>query len=370
MSLPAPPRVELRLHFGESAADRAAVPPALQHPLFALLAALAAQGSIQQAARGLGLSYRHCWGELRRWEQRLGQALVHWARGQRAVLTPYGGALLQAERLARARLAPQIEQLQDALDAVFDTAATPEAVPLRLAGVADPALARLLALGRREGLALQRLPATPAEALQALARGCCEAVAMHLREGLRREGPTARAWRAALKPGAQKLLLLGQRSLGLMLPPGNPDRVAGLADLDRLPSLRAVDGSAEELALAELRAEAGLPPPPAGEIEPSPEALAEQVVAGRVALAFGPETAARAAGLDFLPLAREHSLLLLPRAALERPAPLRLQALLASPAWAAALAGLPGVSAAGAGRVLPLGRLLPWWPVSALRPAA
>jgi putative molybdopterin biosynthesis protein len=41
-----------------------------------LLQAVAEHGSISAAARALGLSYRHVWGELKRWEQELGQELI------------------------------------------------------------------------------------------------------------------------------------------------------------------------------------------------------------------------------------------------------------------------------------------------------
>ena len=48
----------------------------LHHPLMAILSAVHSSGSISGAARRLGLSYRHVWGELKRWEGELGQTLV------------------------------------------------------------------------------------------------------------------------------------------------------------------------------------------------------------------------------------------------------------------------------------------------------
>ena len=50
----------------------------LRNPLMDLLQAVRHAGSIAGAAKGLGLSYRHVWGELKRWEQALGQALIVW----------------------------------------------------------------------------------------------------------------------------------------------------------------------------------------------------------------------------------------------------------------------------------------------------
>lgn len=89
---------------------------AVHHPLFALIDALHRHGSIQSAADALSLSYRHVWGELRRWEAQLGRSLIVWNKGQRAALTPFGEKLLWAERRAQARLAPQIEALRMELE--------------------------------------------------------------------------------------------------------------------------------------------------------------------------------------------------------------------------------------------------------------
>jgi putative molybdopterin biosynthesis protein len=88
----------------------------LHHPLMALLAAVHDTGSISAAARRLSLSYRHVWGELKRWELELGQALVLWAKGQPAALSPFGEKLLWAERRAQARLAPKVEALRSELE--------------------------------------------------------------------------------------------------------------------------------------------------------------------------------------------------------------------------------------------------------------
>ena len=94
----------------------------LHHPLMAILSAVHTSGSISGAARQLGLSYRHVWGELKRWEAELGQTLVLWAKGQPALLSPFGEKLVWAERRALARLAPQIEALRNELERAFSIA--------------------------------------------------------------------------------------------------------------------------------------------------------------------------------------------------------------------------------------------------------
>ncbi|NUQ52668.1 MAG: LysR family transcriptional regulator, partial [Phycisphaerales bacterium] len=66
-------------------ADTGSAP--LHNPLLDLLQAVREQGSISAAARVLDLSYRHVWGELKRWELELGQPLILWEKGQAARLS-------------------------------------------------------------------------------------------------------------------------------------------------------------------------------------------------------------------------------------------------------------------------------------------
>ena len=90
--------------------------PLLRHPLMELLQAVAHKGSISAAARELKLSYRHVWGELKRWEDVLGHELIIWEKGQSAKLTEFGSKLMWAERQTQARLAPQLEALRADLE--------------------------------------------------------------------------------------------------------------------------------------------------------------------------------------------------------------------------------------------------------------
>src|SRR5204863_2878822 len=100
-------------------------------------------GSITGAARAVGLSYRHVWGELRRWETELGHTLIVWEKGQPARLTAFGEKLLWAERQAQARLAAQIESLQSDLERVFAVAFDDAAQVLTLFASHDDGLSLL-----------------------------------------------------------------------------------------------------------------------------------------------------------------------------------------------------------------------------------
>lgn len=352
-------RVQLTYSIG---ADGAHGP--VHHPLFALLDALHGGGSISAATKSLGLSYRHVWGELRRWEAELGRSLILWNKGQPAVLTPFGEKLLWAERRAQARLAPQIEGLRMELERAFADAFDDRIDVLTVCASHDQALPLLRELAMAEQLHIDLEFAGSLRALDTLDAGRCMLAGFHVIEDVERGSASARAYRARLKPGHHKLIGFAQRSQGLMVAPGNPLRLNTLADLAR-PGLRQAgrpEGTGTRIVLDELAARAGLPlPRDFALIEPSHVASAQAVASGAADVAFGLEAAAGAAGLGFVPLARERYFLVTLKSTLEQPAMQRLVALLRSPAWTRTLAMLPGYCATEPGAVLALTKVLPWW---------
>ena len=75
--------MQQRIELSYALAPPAPAPDAgrIRNPLMDLLQAVREHGSISGAARALGLSYRHVWGELKRWEAQLGQPLIVWEQG-------------------------------------------------------------------------------------------------------------------------------------------------------------------------------------------------------------------------------------------------------------------------------------------------
>jgi putative molybdopterin biosynthesis protein len=339
----------------------------LHHSLMALLAAVHDTGSISAAARRLSLSYRHVWGELKRWELELGQTLVLWSKGQPAALSPFGEKLLWAERRAQARLAPKVEALRSELEQAFAIAFDESAGVLPIAASHDDALPLLRQLAQQQHrLHLDISFCGSRDALAALNAGHCLLAGFHALTDAPARSPTARAYRAMLKPGKHKLVSFARRTQGLMIAPGNPLGLRQLADLQR-PGLRFAardDGTGTRVVLDELLAAQHIDPARIQALtrtEPSHRAAAEAVACGSADASFGIEAAARARGLDFLPLAHEQYFLVALRAALDHPHIRTLLGLLRSPTWQQQLNALPGYSADRSGEVLSLNRVLPWW---------
>ena len=362
LSLLAVHAIELSYAIAPRRSGRAMV----RNPLMTLLQAVRDHGSISAAARAIGLSYRHVWGELKRWEETLGHALVMSEQGQRAHLSAFGDKLLWAERQAQARLAPQIEALHAELERAFAVAFDPRTHVLSLQASHDDALAllRTQAAGARLQLDIQFTGSV--DAIRALNQGRCVMAGFHTLEHPPRGSLAQRTYQPLLKPGQHKLIGFARRTQGLLVAPGNPLNLRSLADAVRLRARyvnRAI-GTGTRLLLDELLAEAGLDASAlAGyeRSETSHAAVAHAVASGQADAGLGLESAAHAEGLDFVPLVRERYHLACLKSALDQPAMQALVAVLRSASWQHLLETQPGYEAADSGEVQSLRALLPWW---------
>jgi len=339
----------------------------LHHPLLELLDAVHRSGSISAAAREMSLSYRHVWGELRRWEAELGRPLLLWTRGQPARLSPFGAKLLWAERQAQARLAPQLASLRNELERAFAMAFDDEAEVVPVSASHDEALPLLgdwSATHRKLHLDIQFTGSV--DALTALNDGRCLLAGFHALAEAPMGSATALVYRPLLQPGWHKLIGFALRSQGLMVARGNPLGIRSLADLAR-PSLRFVNrarGTGTRVVFDELLAGSdttGREITGYDRIEPSHRAVAQSVASGSADAAFGIEAAARAKRLDFIPLAQERYFLATLQEHLDEPLVIALREVLASAGWQSALRELPGYLPFRSGEVLSLKDMLPWW---------
>lgn len=364
----------LQFHYTLS---RDSSPASVRNPLIDLLQAVAGAGSISGGARALGLSYRHVWGELKRWENELGNELVVWEKGHAARLTDFGAKLMWAERQAQARLAPQIEALRAELERSFAIAFDDTAHVVTLYASHDEALGSLRehALQLEQGqLHLDIRFSGSVDAIRALNEGRCVMAGFHT---LRDAGPhtlTQRTYQPLLQPGRHKVIGFARRTQGLMVARGNPLAIQTLPDLARTQArfVNRVLGTGTRVVLDELLARAGIA---SGMIkgyahtEPSHTAVAQVVAAGQADAALGIAVAAGRAGLDFVPLLEEQYHLVCLKSALTQPGIVALLALLRSPAWHRQINAIAGYAASQSGEILSMRRVLPWWDFPAKKQA-
>jgi len=360
----------VRLHYTLNHLSDTEIKPSdaalVRHPLMDLLQAVSQQGSISAAARLLNLSYRHVWGELKRWEDVLGHELIVWEKGQSARLTEFGDKLMWAERQTQARLAPQIEALRADLERTFAIAFDPHAHVLTLYASHDDALPRLRDYASEQGLHLDIRFCGSVDAIRALNEGRCTLAGFHTQLQASKTSHTAQAYRGLLKPGLHKVIGFATRAQGLIVAPGNPLQLHTLTDVVQTQArfVHRSLGTGTRVLLEDLMEQAQLNLTDLNALpadEPSHTALAEAIASGRGDVGLGIESTARARGLDFVSLQQEHFHLVCLKSALETPATQALRHLLQERVWRDVLNALPGYTQHASGDVQSLNTLLPWW---------
>lgn len=350
----------------------------VQNPLFDLLSAVRQHGSIQHAAVAMGASYRHVWGALKHWQEVMGQPLVTWTQGQPARLTPFAERLLWAETRARARLTPHIEALRVELERVLAEALDGSQQVLTIYASHDLALPGLRERASTEHrLHIDLKFAGSMDALRALAEGRCVVAGFHVPPLENSSNVFAQGLKPLLQPGKHKLIGCTRRTQGLMVAKGNPLKLRNLPDLAHHDArfINRQTGSGTRLLTDHLLAQANVAPHLInnyfGPTEDSHMAVAAALAAGVGDVGMGLEAAAKAFGLDFVPLMEEDYFLVCLKDALEHPAVQKLCEVLHAPTWAHVLEDLPGYERADSGDVLSLTRALPWWDFKApSKPAA
>jgi molybdate-binding protein/DNA-binding transcriptional regulator YhcF (GntR family) len=286
-----------------------------------------------------------------RLQARLGGAVLD------ALAAGYGEAEIEAAvsvQLARWRAARADGAAAETVDA--PTPAT--AIDLiRLVGSHDLALDVLAGRLRASGEAVElNVVATDSlDGLFALARGTADLAGCHLLDPETGEHNVPFVQR--LLPGETVILVtLAHRQQGLIVGAGNPKRITGVADLAR-PDVVAVNrhrGSGTRLLFDEALTSAGID---AASVqgydreEATHLAVAGVVAAGAADAGLGIMAAARAYGLDFVPVARERYELAMRPATAARPAVRQLFETLRSPDFRAVVTALGGYDTAESGAI-------------------
>lgn len=346
----------------------------LDNPLFDILGAIHRTGSVAQSAQYLGMSYRHVWGSLKKWEETLGSQLIVWERGKRARLSAFGEKLLFAEQRAKARVLPQIESVIAEMEREFALAFDPNAHVISLFASHDLALPRLKDyLANEANLHLDLQFRRSMECVTALSRGECLLAGFHVSEDRARGTLTQKTFKKLLKPGKHKLINFVGRQQGLILRAGNPKAIRGVHDLKRA-GVRFVNrepGSGTRLEIEQLLERENIAPQAIHGfdcVETTHLSVAAAVASGQADAGFGIHAAAAQFGLDFLPLVREQYYLACLKETLDEPAIVKLRALLRDNRWQAAIADLPGYDTAAAGEVISLKQAMPWYSFKTAKP--
>ena len=345
----------------------------LRNPLMDLLHAVRECGSIGAAAKKLQLSYRHVWGELKRWELTLNQPLIVWEKGQSAKLTHFAVKLLWAERQAQARLSTQIESLQAELERTFSIAFKPDAHVVTLYASHDDALLRLGESSSMQSLHLDIRFCGSVDAIRALNEGRCEIAGFHTLIQPDPSSRSAKIYKPLLKPGMHKLIGFAKRTQGLLVAKGNPLQLHSLEDVvaQKARFVNRSLGTGTRLLLEELMLQHDVKPSQMvgfDHTEPSHGAVAARIASGQADVGLAIESVAAAASLDFVPIATENYWLACLKSALDTPAVVALRGHLQNEAWHQTLQSMQGYEINSTGQVQSLRKVLPWWTLTPPQP--
>jgi len=329
------------------------------------LVAVQRLGSLSAACHHEGASYRHAWKLLREGELAMGAPLLTMSRGKGSVLTPLGERLVWAQHRVAARLGPQLDSLAAELEAELRRVMADTDRPPRLWASHGFAIEQLQRQMAEAGQALDWRYCDSSQALAALQAGTCDLASLHIPLGAL-QAEVLRHHAATLGPAWRYIHLVTRRQ-GLMVKPGNPQKVYGVADLAR-PGLRFIPraaGSGTTLLLAHLLRAEGIDPAQVArgqQGEHTHAAVAAYVASDMADVAFGVETSARRFGLEFIPVQTERYGLVCAPETLALPRVQGLIATLRSAPYQQAIAALPGYAPDQCGEVGEARQVFEGWP--------
>jgi molybdate transport repressor ModE-like protein len=350
-------KVHIRPHWEISFS---AEPPIDTAALLGLLLGIHDTGSIAQAAKAVGLSYRYAWGVLREAERLFGQRLLDTGRGRGTMLTPLAQTLVWADRRIAARLSPTLESLASELETELGKVSEQALRPIRIDASHGFAVAALTGYLNRMEVPMELRYRTSTDAVAALSRGECDLAGFHVPAGPF-EAPTAAWYLRWLDPAQHSLVHIAGREQGLFIARGNALGITGLTDLTRR-EVRFVNrqmGSGTRMLLEMMLAAQGIAADAINgynSAEFTHSAVAAYIASGMADVGIGVRTAAERFNLDFIPLVRERYFFALRTDALDEPLMRQLVGVLQQSDYHRVVNALPGYDASRTGTIEALGQ--------------
>lgn len=294
-------------HFGKSAEHN------LEAEFLPLLAAVQKSGSLKQATVIIGVSYRHAWGLLKKWEERFGAPLVKMNRGRNsnAKLTEFGQKLLEENQTLITQLDPVLQQQSKKINENLNyylSDKTPS--PVRLSASHDLAVNQLVDLiGKQYSELIQHQTHGSLENLKHLANAQCEVAGFHFPIETADKNVAAK-FRQWTENKHYSFVHVAIRSQGLIIQKNNPKKINCLNDLGKR-SVRFINRQQESGTRAlfdNLLNETGLSPNSIkgyNNEEFTHVAVAAMVASGAADAGMGIHAAANQFALKFIPLIHE-----------------------------------------------------------------
>ena len=332
----------------------------LDPQLFTLLGFIETDSKLTEAAKKVGISYRHAWNQLNKWSDFFGTPLVILEKGRGAKLSALGEKLLWAEKRVIARLEPQLDNITSELNIELSRLLDGVRPGLKLHASHGYAVELLPEFTKDFELDLQYKQGQ--DALAAMARDQCDLAGFHLPVDVISDDMLE--WvDKLLRPRAHRIIQFITRQQGLMVRPGNPLNIQTLQDLmrDDVRFINREPGSGTRQLLEALMSRDGHDCDALFANAPrefTHSAIAAHVAAGMADAGFGVRPAAEQFGLEFIPLTQERYLLACHQRTLELPAMQSLLETISSEAFRSSVDALPGYSADQSSELISIAELI------------
>ena len=331
--------------------------------LLELLAQVHQEGSLSGVCKKSGASYRHAWSLVRQGEEQIGAPLLLMERGKGSKLTPLAEKLVWASHRINARLKPVLDTLASELEVEIERVVGTAPAQLSIHASHGFSIELLLESLATANVTVERKYVASQEAAASLHDGACDLAGLPIAQGVFEQRTLAHYLRW-LDPRSTRLIHVATRHQGLMVAPGNPRKIYGVADLAR-PDVRFINrqrGSGTRLLLDCLLEDAKIAPERIAGFEQGEfthAAVAAYVASGMADAGLGVETPARRFKLDFVPLASERYFLMCHEQSLSKPGIEAALKILRSGEFQQAVNGLSGYSAVRCGEVETLKQAFP-----------
>lgn len=289
-------------------------PESMDPLVFELLEEVDRGCSLRSAAARCGASYRHAWGMMREWEDRLGIPLLELERGRGASLSSIGRCLLWAQRRTEARLAPMLDSLSAEVEHELGELLA-RSTPLRMVASHDLALDQLRdRFNAREGGLLNIQYRGSLDAVRQLVAGHCDVAGYHVPSRVSNRDQIESGFNRLMPAEEYQSVYFVSRRQGLMLRKDLAGKVASVQDLigSDLRFVNRQRGSGTRLLFDQLLVDGGVAADSIHgyEVEEfTHQAVAAMLASGAADVGFGVQAAAERFGLAFVPMVHEHYLL-------------------------------------------------------------
>lgn len=302
-------RISLKLNWVANGKHPSDIDPVL----FQLLQAIHGGGSLRYGATATGVSYRHAWGIIKKWEQAFSLPIVRLerGRGKGAKLTPFGEKLLWAEQFLNEQVGSRLEEVTQQINGSLAEYIQPgkhgRVSMFASHGMAVTFLYEILRDDPRFNIDFQVHGSL--DSLRNLNSGHCQIAGFHLPIQLI-TGALAPQYKQWILPARHLLLKVADREQGIILKRGNPKNIQNLKDLSKR-SIRFINrqrNSGTRTILDQLLVKDGIDSKKingyANE-EFTHVAVAAMIASGFADAGFGIRAAAQQFNLDFISYLRE-----------------------------------------------------------------